>query len=184
MDRTSLLELIKRRRSVRRWKHNQDVEDNKLNMILEAGIWAPTGSNTQKMKYVIIRDRGKVEKIASMKRMSWPNLIIVVIYDLNKKAYLNVGSLSKEWGFLMWEDAGATMMNMLLMAEALGLSACWVSWAYPTDKEKIQNFLSLPQGLEVCASAFLGYSDVKIDLNVHQHQGCLVKRGPIADYIL
>lgn len=113
-----------------------------------------------------------------------PNVIIVVMYDLNKRRGPNTGKLSVNWGFLMWEDAGAAMMNMLLMAEALGLSACWVSWAYPTDKENIQNFLSLPHGLEVCASAFLGYSDVKVDLNVHQHQGYLVKRGPIADYLL
>ncbi|GAH11029.1 unnamed protein product, partial [marine sediment metagenome] len=41
-----------------------------------------------------------------------------------------------------------------------------------------------PHGLEVCASAFLGYSDMKIDLNVYQHGGHLIKRGSIADYLL
>ena len=31
------------------------------------------------------------------------------------------------WSRFIWQDTAATMMNMMLMAEALGLKTCWVS---------------------------------------------------------
>lgn len=174
MDR-ALLDLMKRRRSIRSWT-SQPVEEYKLQKILEAAVWAPSGSNTQTLRFKVIRDPEDVKTIATMKNMDVPNIVIIVLRL--------PASLEAEWSFLKWQDAAASIQNMLLMAEALGLAACWASWAFPHGKRGFERFLGCGSKVEVCGSMFLGYSDMKINLETYKHQGRLVKRKPVDHYVL
>ena len=63
MDYDSLLALVKKRRSLRRFKAEQ-VPDDIINKIIEVARWAPSGANTQPWEFVIIREIETKRKIA------------------------------------------------------------------------------------------------------------------------
>ncbi len=50
-----LFEAIKTRRSIRRYKADP-VDDKKIEAILESGRWAPSWSNTQCWRFIVVRD--------------------------------------------------------------------------------------------------------------------------------
>jgi len=56
MDYESLLELVKKRRSIRRFKP-EPIPDEYIDKIIEAARWAPSGFNTQPWEFVIVRDK-------------------------------------------------------------------------------------------------------------------------------
>ncbi len=61
-----ILEIIKSRRSVRRYT-DEPVTDEIIDKILEAARWAPTGENHQPWRLIVIRDperRAKLERLA------------------------------------------------------------------------------------------------------------------------
>lgn len=60
-----LKEAIKKRQSIRRYK-DLDVRQEDLLAILEAGRLAPSGKNSQNWHFLVIRDRGLMEKIAQV----------------------------------------------------------------------------------------------------------------------
>ncbi|MDI6810706.1 MAG: nitroreductase family protein [archaeon] len=55
-----MLELIKTRRSIRRYK-KESVPEDSVKQILEAGRWAPSASNSQPWEFIILRD-GKIKE--------------------------------------------------------------------------------------------------------------------------
>ena len=56
MNYESFLELVKKRRSIRRFK-SDPMPDEPVNRIIEAARWAPSGFNTQPWEFVVIRDK-------------------------------------------------------------------------------------------------------------------------------
>jgi nitroreductase len=77
MDLQSLEKLIKGRRSVRQWK-KQDVSDEMLKKAIELATWAPNGGNFQGWRFVVVKNRETIEKLAGAvqaaadKIASWP----------------------------------------------------------------------------------------------------------------
>ncbi|MBI4332493.1 MAG: nitroreductase family protein [Chloroflexi bacterium] len=57
-----LLELVKKRRSIRRFKPDS-LPDELVDKIIEAARWAPSGANSQPWQFVIVRDKETREKI-------------------------------------------------------------------------------------------------------------------------
>ncbi len=56
IDPQDFLEFIKNRRSIRSFQDKQ-IPDNEIQMILEAGRWAPSASNKQPWEFYVIRDK-------------------------------------------------------------------------------------------------------------------------------
>ena len=56
-----LLEIIKKRRSIRRFKQ-KEVDISLIHKIIEAGIWAPTSGNTMPFKFLILNDRKSIDE--------------------------------------------------------------------------------------------------------------------------
>jgi len=77
MDIESLERLIKGRRSVRQWK-KEDVPDELLRKAVELATWAPNGGNYQGWRFIIVKKKEIVEKMANAvqsvadKIASWP----------------------------------------------------------------------------------------------------------------
>jgi nitroreductase len=62
MDYETLLEMFKKRRSIRRFKQDP-VPDEYIQKIIEAARWAPSGANTQPWEFIVVKDqeiRGKI----------------------------------------------------------------------------------------------------------------------------
>lgn len=58
-----VMEAIKNRRSIRSYQ-NKKVEEEKLSLILEAGRLAPSASNRQEWKFIVVRDKNTREKLS------------------------------------------------------------------------------------------------------------------------
>jgi len=180
IDPSNLVQLIKGRRSIRSWVDKQ-VEDWKIKQILEAGVYAPSGSNDQRQRFMVIRSHALIKRICEIKRdwcvRSSPPIVILVLFDLGSKGSQNNLTLDKVWGRLMWQDTAASMQNMMLMAEALGLSTCWVSIAVPRKVEDIRKLLSLKERYRIACSLFIGYGAVSPDIETAKWLGKPIRRN-------
>ena len=79
MNIQELEQLIKGRRSIRRWK-KQDVSDDLIKKAIELATWAPNGGNYQGWRFVVVKNRETIEKLANAvqsvqdKIISWPEV--------------------------------------------------------------------------------------------------------------
>jgi len=77
MDIKDLEQLIKGRRSIRKWK-KKEVPEALLQKIVELGIWAPNGGNFQGWHFVVVKNPDVINKIADAVQLvadqiaSWP----------------------------------------------------------------------------------------------------------------
>ena len=80
MDIQDLERLVKGRRSIRQWKKDE-VPDELLRKAVELATWAPNGGNYQGWRFIIVKQREMIEKMAnavqavSDKIASWPEAV-------------------------------------------------------------------------------------------------------------
>jgi len=77
MDMEALEKLIRGRRSIRKWKRDE-VSDELLKKAVELATWAPNGGNYQGWRFIIVKNKEVIEKMANAvqsvidKIASWP----------------------------------------------------------------------------------------------------------------
>lgn len=150
-----LLNIIKTRRSIRKFE-NKDVEDKKIEQIIEAARWAPSACNLQHWLFISIKEKSTKEKIVVngevQKQILNAPVSIVVFYDksLSTENNANIQSVS------------AAIQNMILMSHSLGLGTNWVAGI--NKPEIIRKILNVPERYNILAIIMLGYpkNDVKI----------------------
>lgn len=115
-----IIENILTRRSVRSFL-NDEVEQDKIDLILKAGSYAPSGMGKQSPVIICIKDKTYRDKISALnaKVLNSSNdpyygatIIILVLAD--KNIHTNI------------EDGSCALENMMLAAHSLGLSTCWI----------------------------------------------------------
>ena len=144
-------ELAKSRYSVRKFKAD-NIEDEKLNLILEAGRVAPTACNFQPQKIYVVKDEEKRQKLATVCRFTFDAPVILVIgYDKERdwKNRLMPGYHSGE------TDASIVCTHMMLEAWEQGIGSCWVGYFNADD---ISRVLELPENICVTAMLPIGYA--------------------------
>lgn len=70
MNYDSLLELVKSRRSTRRFK-TDPVPEECIDKIIEVARWAPSGFNSQPWEFVVVRDKELKDKIVELTTEYW-----------------------------------------------------------------------------------------------------------------
>ncbi|MFB0567327.1 MAG: nitroreductase family protein [Candidatus Bathyarchaeia archaeon] len=149
-----VLEAIRSRRSVRKYKP-EAVPDDLVEKILEAAVWAPSGSNIQPWNFIVIRDRkvlGMVRKISPGYFGDAP-LAILVCSD-KERAYKLGGELGRD--YLSVADCAVAVQNMLLASYASGLGTCIVKSFSSTA---IKHILEIPDRIEPELLVIVGYPD-------------------------
>jgi nitroreductase len=148
-------EVIRTRRSIREFKPDP-VPDNVLKRVLEAARIAPSGSNRQPWKFILIKDKETKEKIVPLaggqKFISEaPILIVACGYNIryNRGGYM--GDMS------MLVDVAIAIDHLTLAARAEGLGTCWIG---SFDNSRIKELLKIPQEVNVVALIPLGYPKV------------------------
>ncbi len=141
----TLLDVIRTRRSVRRFKPDAIPEDV-LRRIFEAARWAPTNCNKQLWRMVVIDEQPLKETLvreagASTLILSAPVVMVVVHYnDVFIEAY---------------QASSAAVQNVLLMANALGLGSLWLN--SKGNPEKYHEILGIPDEYIITNLILLGY---------------------------
>lgn len=153
------LEVLKNRRAIRNYKAEQ-IKDEELDLVLEAGTYAPTGMGAQSPIIVAVQDPAELEKVWKLNARiagssgntyyGAPTIVLV----------LSTGSKTEELAVL---DAAAVCTNMLNAAYAVGLGSCWIHRCkemFDTEEGKeLLRAWGLPDTLRGVASIALGYAD-------------------------
>jgi len=130
------LETIFNRKSVRTYE-SRPVEQEKLMLLIKAGMAAPSSMDNRPWEFIIVTDRDKLDRMAEglpyAKMLKNTHQAIIVCGNTTKS--------QRAW-FL---DCSAASQNILLAAESMGLGAVWTA-AYPSQDriDLVKETLKLP----------------------------------------
>ena len=143
-------EVVKNRYSCKKYSERQ-VEQEKLDVILEAGRLAPTAKNLQEQRVYVVRDPETLAKIDSVTpcRYGAPT-VLVVAFDKNNVFTYPGGK--RDSGV---EDATIVATHMILAAADVGVDSCWLNFL---DPDVAAETLGLPENEEVLMVMDLGYA--------------------------
>ena len=154
-----VIDVIKSRRSIRSFKE-QRITDEEMNIILEAGTYAPSALNQQSSLLVVLKDENIYNEICLLTDKYFPNRkpyfygakdIIIVFGDSNCKCPIEDGSL--------------VLQNMFLAAQSLGIGSCWINYLrdlFKTEEGmKLQEKMNIPSNYFVIGTCILGYPNEK-----------------------
>jgi nitroreductase len=184
MNDKKLLQLIKNRRSIRKFQ-NIVLQKNYIMDLIEGGIYAPSGSNTQCYRFIIIDKKEDMDFLGKTK-LFWlsqvPNAILVYA-DLTICTYLK-GVRKEIFDKLPYQDCAMAMQNIMLLAESKGLGTCIIHLSEQwKTANKIKHYFKLKNTDELMGIIAIGYPDEKIDYETTIHAGRLIKRKPLQYYI-
>ena len=153
------LEIIRTRRSYRSYQPEQ-ITDEQLNAVLEAGTYAPTSRGLQSPFIVAIQNEDLKARLAKM-NAEIMGVTTNPYYDAPTYVLVFVPSDAPN-GI---QDASLVMENMMLAAHAQGLGSCWIHreremFATEEGKELMQQW-GLPEGLVGIGALALGYPDAE-----------------------
>lgn len=160
-----MLESIQSRRSIRKYKADQKVEESKLAAILESARIAPSGSNTQPWHFVVVQSEENRQKVADVSHdqqwMMTAPLHIACVADVSPRVEnpeaLSLNELSSNFELKQAiRDVSIATEHMVLTAESLGLGSCWVAWF---TQDQIRPVLNIPENQFVVAVLTIGYPD-------------------------
>ena len=148
-----VFEAIKGRRSIRKFE-NRSIEKKILKKLVESGVWAPTGGNTQNLVCIIITDRAWIQKMKAVSPglLGIPSAIIVVCEDKELTTYKKSRELDIDVRSIM--DVAMASQNIMLQAYVEKIGSCCVRSFH---KEAIKNLLDLPERIEPELLISLGY---------------------------
>lgn len=149
-DSDVIYNTIKNRRSIRSFT-DQEVSEEMLRKILEAGWMAPSAGNRQPVEFIILKDESIKQKISAQKSVAEASAVIVVVVNLERTT-----SRYGERGGKMYiyHDSGAAIQNMLLVSKAMGLGTCWIG---AFNDAKVSRLLELPEHVLPMAIIPIGY---------------------------
>ena len=127
----TFLELATERFSVRNFSDRQ-VEEEKLEKILQAAKVAPTAVNFQPQKLYVIRSREAIERLAAIRPLFGAPLAVIICYD-DKISWKNTRDNGHDSGEV---DAAIITTHMMLEAWELGIGSCWMGAFSPADVAK------------------------------------------------
>ena len=155
-----VLKAIKERRSIRRFKADQ-ITDEELKTVLEAGTWAATGHGTQKPFIVAVQN---TETCAQLRRMNAE--VMGVESDPYYGAPTIVIVLAPCDEVNSVKDGSLILGNMMLAAHSIGLASCWINredaMFASEEGKKLMKEWNLPEGLMGIGALALGYASATL----------------------
>ena len=152
-----MLENLKERRSIRKYKPAQ-VEDAHLDAILEAGLYAASGMNTQNTIMVAVRDKETRDQLSRMNAE-----VMGSTSDPFYGAPCVVVVLVEPERYTAVEDGALVMGNLMQAAYDIGVGSCWIHRARQMfeseeGKELLRKW-GLREDLIGVGNCILGYAD-------------------------
>lgn len=167
------LKVIRERRTTRKFKAEQ-IKEEELEAILEAGIYAPSGYNEQSQHFTVIQNAKLIETLnIELKEAArnFPDELVKKMANNDKfNAFYGAPTViivsGEDNGKMPQVDCAAATENMLIAAEALDIGSCWngfISILFNSEKGlEYKSKLNIPDGYTSYYAVLLGYKDVKI----------------------
>jgi nitroreductase len=172
--KNDVLEVIKSRRSIRKFKPEQ-IKRDELEAVLEAGTYAPTGGGAQSPIIIAVQDRATVAELVRMNAKVMgtsgnpyygaPTIVLVLASPRARATYV--------------EDGSCVLQNMMLAAHAVGLGSCWIHrekemFASPEGKALLKKWGVSDEYVGV-GSISLGYPDGDLPAPAERKDWYIVK---------
>jgi nitroreductase len=146
----SVLDLLRRRRSIRKYK-SVPVEAEKLAVVLEAARLGPSAANLQPCHFIVVKKPEVRESLRAAYKADWfVNAPVIVVGCVDSKV-----AWRRRDGEDYWKvDVAIAMQNLVLAATELGLGTCWIA---AFDEDSAKKALGVPKEVRVVALTPLGY---------------------------
>jgi len=137
-----VIEVIRKRRSIRSYL-DRPVEREKIDRLLEAARLAPSASNRQEWRFVVVTDRGRRAELAAA----------AANQDFVAEAPLVIAACARTDGHVMRcgqpcypIDVAISIDHLTLQAAAEDLGSCWVG---SFDEGRVKAILGIPEGRDI-----------------------------------
>lgn len=172
-----LLNLVKKRRTVRQFKSDQ-IPDEYITKIIEVARWAPSAFHTQPWEFVVIKDQSiKNEIIAalehhgpaikdpakeSIQRKSFKDAPIFILLLCDWRARVGLPGRTAEnkeqVNNLYYSSMANAFLYMHLAATALGLGSQWyTATSRPEAERAIREIVGIPEAITIYDMMVVGY---------------------------
>jgi nitroreductase len=154
----NLMEIITNRRSIRSYS-SKNIEEEKLDYVLNAFRKAPSAKNLQPWKIVIVKEKNNKNDLAiACNNQSFiaEAPVIIVACALEEAAYGVMGGYMSSYPI----DISIALEHLMLAATEVGLGTCWIG----SFKENlVKGILGVPENIRVVALTPLGYPGPNAD---------------------
>ena len=145
-----IYELIKLRKSVRSYLPKA-IEDDKLNRILDAGRLAPSASNSQEWRFIIVKNEESRRLLAASTNKhdfiaEAPAIIVCCAETDQRIMRCGISAFTV--------DVSIVIDHITLAATEEGLGTCWIGGF---DAEQVKQVLGIPEGIVVVELLPIGY---------------------------
>ncbi len=127
---------------------DQEVPEEVVLRVLEAGRWAPSSKNSQPWHFIVVRDRATLQELSRLTQTGpyLANAPIAIVVAM-------IGAKFPE------ADAGRAIQNMVLAAWDQGLGTCWVA---NFEQEPTRRLLGLPGDAVVITAFPMGFPTAEV----------------------
>jgi nitroreductase len=160
-----ILEIIKKRRSIRKYK-DKPLSKDIIDSLLEAARHAPSARNLQQLEYKVITKKDLIkkmsERIVDIRRKGNPSFTMKAGDTTFHGAPLVIiltGPKESEWAAY---DAAIAVQNIMLYATSIGLGSCFIGMSkHLNEDKKILDELHITDDKKIVAAVICGYADEK-----------------------
>ena len=192
LDYEALMQVVRRRRSVRAFEKGRHVGRDVLEKIVDCGRWAPSGANSQPWDFIVVDDPAMKEQVfevfmrqsqrlidhakgfPAVKKTYMANTvaIVVVVGDPRWKACFPQGTspeFVEEYAAnnekIHLVSLGAAIQNLQLGVTAMGLTSAWLSGGgEATTNRELSALLGYPAFMEAVGTIPIGYPQKDVSL--------------------
>ena len=154
---SGIYDLILKRQSCRSFDSSRIIEEEKLQLILDAGRMSPSARNSQPWHLTLIKDPAVVKKVSLATQVHGINgfadkcTAFIVISEIDAEEAF----LGRAHRYFAEMDIGMCVMNMCLMAESLDVGTC-ILGSY--DADLIKEYANLQGDFEPKLIIAMGYA--------------------------
>ena len=147
------IDLARSRSSCRAFSE-KPVETEKLDLILEAGRLAPTATNAQPVRVLVLKSEAALTKMRGLTRMTYnAPVVLVVLYDTDVSWKASNYNDPFDAGDM---DASIVATHLMLAAKSVGLESLW---ARAFNAAEVAKAFDLPENVHVACIVDIGYAD-------------------------
>lgn len=165
--------LLMNRRSIRNFQ-DREVPLSVLEEILQDTTLAPTASNRQPCRFIVIRDRERIRALSDESKRSlledlsrYPDSPIKqyegALRDRQFNVFYNAPCLIYVIGprdlFSLEVDCGLTAAYLMFSAASRGLGTCWIGLGAHIRDRAILGEIGVPDDCRIVAPIILGYPE-------------------------
>ncbi len=156
----ALIELMQRRRSVRRYS-DRPVSREDVLKCLEAARLAPSACNSQPWHFIVIDEPALKDRISerifsglySMNKFAGEAPVLVAVVSEKENFLASFGGQVRDTSYCL-VDIGIACEHFILQAQDLGIGSCWIGWF---DEGALKKELKIPKNKKIDIVISLGY---------------------------